>query len=325
MNGHLRGLAEHALRKNVEENSQRAAWPIYEHYEIILDEAGKRYLRAPQATNGTTNEVKDWLRPLSRMSASLFLRFAHWVETPGLDRELDTERNTIAAEMWVRDYGVLGLNPPDRTIIGLLNSRRVTADYLGMPWRGGVARGWRNTAHGGRPEESIENFAFEAWEAHIVWRLYESIRSQEDVDISSVRQFMSSFEQGEPTVTGRSWVEQDIYSQDPELARRWTLAIVEDAVNRKIENHCYPIAQGAIGSYEQGWGFKSLLGAMWLQMMFLMVEDRRCWQCGKPLDPGMPSHARFCKNNGRCRAKWNYHNGEGKSSKEKRRQSRYIR
>jgi hypothetical protein len=46
-----------------------------------------------------------------------------------------------------------------------------------------------------------------------------------------------------------------------------------------------------------------------LQMMFLMREDRRCLWCDKPLHPGMSSHARFCKNNGRCRVKWNYHSG----------------
>jgi hypothetical protein len=325
-NRHLGDLAIHALEKNVEENSHRTEWPVYDHYEIFLDKAGKNYLRAREAINGTVNPVKKRLRPLSRVSADLFLRFAHWVENPGMDEELDTERNARAAQMWVNDYGVLGLNDPDITIIGLLNSQRVTADYLEMPWRGGVARGRRNTAHGGRPHESVENFAFEAWEAHIVWRLYELVRSREVIDVPSVSRFMSPFEQGEPGLTRHSWVERDSFSSDPELARSWALTIVDDAVNRKIENYCYPIVQGIPGSYEPSWGFRSLLGAMWLQMMFLMREDRRCWWCGKPLDPGMPSHARFCKdNNGRCRANWNYNEGSGKSSKESRRQSRYTR
>jgi hypothetical protein len=324
MNQHLRELAERALEKNVEENSQRSEWPVYTHYEFILDEAGKKYLWAPQTTS---NQVpKKQLRPLSRVSADLFLRFAHWAEDLDMDKKLDTERNASAAEMWASDYGVLGLNPPDMAIGGWVNSRRVTADYLEMRGGGGGARARRNTARGGRPKESVENFAFEAWEAHVVWRLYESVRGKEIVDMRSAVEFMSTFDEGGALHMGSSMVERDIYSQDPELARRWTLAVVEDAVNRKIENHCYPITQGTIRSYKQGWGFRSLLGAMWLQMMFVMVEDRRCWQCGKPLDPGMPSHARFCKNNnGRCRAKWNYHHGKGKSSKEKRRRSRYIR
>jgi hypothetical protein len=319
LNEHSRQQARHALEENVEENSHRGEWPVYEDYEFLLDEAEKKYLYAPPARNA----IKKRLQPLSRVSADLFLRFAHWVENPGMDKELDTERNARAAKKWAEDYGVLGLNDPDETIVGLMNSHRVTADYLGMPWRGGGAnRGRRNTARGGRPRESVENFAFEAWEAHVVWRLYESLRSQEVVDAPSVSRFMSTVEQGEPLITG-SWIEQDIYSQDTELTRDWALAIVEDAVNRKIENYCYPIVRGAPGSYERSWGFKTLLGAVWLQMMFLMLADRQCWWCGTPLDPGMPRHARFCKNNGRCRSNWNYNKGDGKSSKSARKKARY--
>jgi hypothetical protein len=102
---------------------------------------------------------------------------------------------------------------------------------------------------------------------------------------------------------------------------------VGDAVNRKVENYCYPIMQGdAPGSYKLGWGFRSLLGAIWLQMMFLMHKDRRCRWCDKPLNPGMRSHAKFCQdNNGRCKGAWNYHKGTGSSSKESLRRGRYIR
>lgn len=69
----------------------------------------------------------------------------------------------------------------------------------------------------------------------MAWRLYESVR-KDAVDADSVQQFMSTFDQREGFVTG-SWVERDIYSQDSELTRQWALAIVEDAVNRKIENY----------------------------------------------------------------------------------------
>jgi hypothetical protein len=321
-NEYIRQQARHALEKNVEENSHRGEWPVYEYYEFIDDESGKRYLYAPQTRNGTSNREKKRLQPLSRESADLFIRFAQWVENPGMDKELETERNARAAKMWAEEYGVLGFNDPDMTIIGIVNSQRVTADYLGMPWRGDVASGRRNTAHGGRTEESVENFAFAAWEAHVVWRLYESVRSQEIVDGPSAVRLMTTLDHGEQPITG-SWVEQDIYSQDAELTRQWALAIVEDAVNRKLEDYCYPIVRGAPGSYEQAWGFKCLLGALWVQMMLLMRADRQCWWCGKPLDPGMPRHARFCKKNGRCRANWNYNNGNGKSSKSARKKARY--
>ena len=201
-----------------------------------------------------------------------------------------------------------------------MNSRRVTTDYLGVPEPDDAARGRHNYARGGPPEESVANFALEAWEAHIAWRLYESVRKA-TVDKDSIIPFMSTKDQWEADISAgpfsdQPWVERDIYSEDSKLTRRWTLTVVADAVNRKIENHCYPIIQGdGPRSYKQGWVFKSLLGAMWLQMMFLMIEDHRCWWCGKPLDPGMPRHARFCKNNGRCRANWNYHHGGARAAR----------
>jgi hypothetical protein len=336
----LREQAIRALKENVEKNSELERWLIYEYYEIIEDEAGNRYIHAPHNSNGATNKVAHRSRPLSRASADLFITFARWPEEEGMDKELDTKRNAAAALRWAQAFGVLGLNPASMTVsmLGLdfdltiiadmVNSRRVTADYLGQPALVEAGRGRRNSARGGQPEETVANFAFEAWEAHIAWRLYESVR-QEAVDTDSIIEFMSTIDHFEADMTAGpslSWVERDIYSQDPELTRRWALTVVGDAVNRKIENYCYPIIRGdAPGSYERGWAFKSLLGAMWLQMMFLMREDRRCWWCGRPLNPGMPRHARFCKNNGLCRSKWNYHKGSGKSSKHVRKQERYIR
>jgi hypothetical protein len=333
MNQRLREFWLDALEKNVEENIEEklrpGQWPIYEHYEIIFDKAGNRYIYAPPSTKEAPNGIRDRLHPLSRTSAGLFLRFAQWVEEAGMDKELDTERNAAAAKLWAETFGVLGLNPIDMFISNIVNSHRVTADYLGVPDLDDIARRRLNMARGGRPHESVANFTFEAWEAHIAWRLYESVRSGGRLDEASVVQFMSPINQWEADITPEgsenSWVERDIYSSNAERVREWALTVVTDAVNRKIEDYCYPIVQGEPSSYKQSWGFRSLLGAMWLQMMFLMRVDRRCQWCGKPLDPGMPSHARFCRNNGRCRANWNYNEGSGKSSKDARREGRYIR
>jgi hypothetical protein len=61
--------------------------------------------------------------------------------------------------------------------------------------------------------------------------------------------------------------------------------VVENAVARNVENDVYPILLGERGSYEPGWGFKSLLGAMWFQMRMFMLSDRtyeRCPRCNEP-------------------------------------------
>jgi hypothetical protein len=329
MDQHLRELADYALGKSVEEISRRSEWPVYEHYEIIFDEAGKRYIWAPQSRDGAINQVKERLRPLSRVAADVFLQFAHWVENPGMDQALDTQRNAEAAKSWAERFGVLGLNEPDVEILSPVSSRQVTADYLGMPWLPDAGRARLNSGHGGKPYESVENFTLEAWEAYLVLRLYKSVRSQKVVDAPSVIRLMSTFDHGErmPQANDRGElvivraprVERDIYSQDPELTRRWTLTIIEGAVNRKVAGHCYPIVRGAPGYYEPGWGFTSLLGAMWLQMMFLMQADRRCRYCGNPIDPGRRSHAKYCDNDGKCRADYAYHFGGRKEIEEQKR------
>jgi hypothetical protein len=107
LDAQLREQAIRSLEKNVEENLRRSEWPVYARYEIITDKAGNGYIRAPEL-----NRVKKVLRPLSRESAPLFLRFAGWVEEFGMDKELGSSRNVEAARSWVDEYGVLGLNPP---------------------------------------------------------------------------------------------------------------------------------------------------------------------------------------------------------------------
>jgi hypothetical protein len=72
------------------------------------------------------------------------------------------------------------------------------------------------------------------------------------------------------------------------------LNIVDDAVNRKIGNYCYPIMQGTPSAYQQVWGFKSLLGAMWdgnndahnAQHNARVNNECRCFLCpGKVIPP----------------------------------------
>lgn len=132
---------------------------------------------------------------------------------------------------------------------------------------------------------------------------------------------------------------------DSEQAYQWARGVVEETVQRKLEQRCYPVLVGDLGSYQQGWAFDSLLGAMWLQMMWLMLGSvRRCDWCKKIIEPAdsgraqtylpasnlggrrkPPSHKRFCNNKDGCRQKWNYHYGSGKSSKAAKKQARTVR
>ena len=119
-------------------------------------------------------------------------------------------------------------------------------------------------------------------------------------------------------------------SATPEELRDALLRWATNTVNELVTRECYPLLYGQRDEYRQGWGFRSLLGAMYLQMIQLITtagEVRRCkgpdcWRIiafepGEPYTgPGLDKNVRgkyktridkeFCSTN--CRVKWRYHN-----------------
>jgi hypothetical protein len=140
---------------------------------------------------------------------------------------------------------------------------------------------------------------------------------------------------------------RELYGKTSERARSWALAEVEEIVERKIRGRCWPIPVRDGTSHKLGWAFDSLLGVMWLQMLWLMLgQPRRCEWCGKLLDVDpdqeqglrVPENAntsgrrkprrdrRFCPSRdgvkNKCKADWNYHASTRKSSKHARKEYR---
>jgi hypothetical protein len=325
----------------VEEKNRYGRWPVYTLY-ALHDRGGDRYIYAPrEKAEGVLNAKWD-SAPLSRGSMGLFLEFSNWpveqgmdkaIETGfGLGRTLDTDRNAAAAKMWAETYGVLGLGRnanESYSIGGSSDLHRTTAIYTGrFDWvHGPSRRAYRMSARGGE-HETVEAFAFEAWQAHLARRLYE-LASREVLDEASIVRLMDNIPQAyslPPNVPNALPVhpsERQMHSRDAENIRSWALARVEQTVMLKVENDCYPTVEGSPGSYKQGWGFKSLLGAMWLQMMWLMLgEHNHCRRCGSLFEPTRPDR-RFC--NADCRQAWHYHEGDGKSSKRARKRARDSR
>jgi hypothetical protein len=135
-----------------------------------------------------------------------------------------------------------------------------------------------------------------------------------------------------------------LHATSPGTARDWAMKSVEKTVERQIRGHCWPIPVRDQSSHEQGWAFDSLLGAMWLQMLWLMLGARRCQWCGRLVDiapetrqlearisdPDAPpkprSDRRFCRSRDgvkdKCKADYNYHRGSGTSNKHARKRER---
>lgn len=307
-------------------------WIIYPEYEV-REREGRRFLYAPISEKQMTGRLR--YRPLSRSASSLFLEFARWPEEYGMDRKcLESGKNVDAALQWVRTFGVLGVDLPDITVWG--ESSEAIEHYLGRPGPDGFQdRGSRSEANGGR-SETVERFAGEAWEANMVLRLYEAATNLDGVDTATIVGFMS--DQKDEGINLRTI--RELHGRTAEAARSWALSVVEEAVERKIRGRCWPVPVRDGRSHNQGWAFDSLLGAMWLQMLWLMLgQSRRCEWCGKLLavapeqdlntiakNVGVGGRRkprndrRFCGN--RCKAKWNYHRGTGASSKRTRKKKR---
>lgn len=313
----------------VEEKKRDGTWPVFDHYEMN-GEPGARYIYAPRAKAAETLNESWESAPLSQSSMGLFLEFSNWpveygmdkaIETaPGLGPTFDTERNARAAREWAETFGVLGLGTNSNeswSIGGASSLEQVTSRYTGMyNWGCNVGRAYRKSPRGGE-HETVEEFAFEAWQAHLARRLYE-LASRSVLDEEAITRLMDS----QPSPLPRVGSEREMNSYDSWSIRNWALGIVEEAVMSRVENDCYPTVEGTPGTYVQGWGFKSLLGAMWLQMMWLMLgEHNRCRWCGA-LFEATRRDKRFCDNKGKCRAKWNYHHGKGSSNSGSRKKRR---
>jgi hypothetical protein len=113
--------------------------------------------------------------------------------------------------------------------------------------------------------------------------------------------------------------------------------LANELVGRQVSRECFPMLyrqyrkepEQTVGFF-QGWGCRSLLGAMYLQMTWLMTEARNVRRCKGPecfriitfdapeqpiADPGLKNargkyrtriDKEFCSRN--CKEKWRYHN-----------------
>jgi hypothetical protein len=160
---------------------------------------------------------------------------------------------------------------------------------LGGPHLGqSGTRAYRMSAEGGE-HETVEMFVLKAREANIVLKLYTAATAG-SLNTDDIERFMSNDRPTYAYPPGSSpsyakCTERETWAEDAESARAWALRVVEEAVARNVENNVYPILLGERGSYEDGWGFKSLLGAMWLQMRMFMLGDKTyepCAHCNEP-------------------------------------------
>lgn len=308
-----------------------AAWRVYgslveEHYEELGSEGKRVYedvivyapFRPPPPKPGgdvfhlgnlpQDEGLKRLYAPL-RDTPDLFLRFAGLARRGPLSKD---QALTIMLE-WVTSYGVLGIEgllcPPD------------------VPER---------IAQNRERRESLEAFWVEVRRAARCLALYEAAMAPGGPDVAVMDKWGAS-------------------GSTPEVKREWALIVASDTVAGHVHADCHPFfyrtvergVRGGFGfeadktiGFEQGWGFDSLIGAMYLQMMMYMTGGKEGVKCKRPgcyqlvtfsspqpsVDPGLKKGARgpyrtrvdkqFCSK--ACAQWWSDNYGDSKKARRKR-------
>jgi hypothetical protein len=165
-------------------------------------------------------------------------------------------------------------------------------------------------------------------------RLYEAITAEEDVEMGDLRLVANLLPRKAFAPFGP--VERHVGKERP-----WLYRVLARMVQMRLDQYCYPqfVAHTrggvAMGRFSLVWGFRGLIGALWLQMAWLLEAEgrnvRRCklpgclrvihFEPGEPVaDPSLKKNVRgryktrvdreFCKGRG-CKQKYHYRKTAG--------------
>jgi hypothetical protein len=231
-------------------------WWVADRYDVRRTKEGGRCIVSPYGwpTGGSSSRWETY-RPLIS-HPHLFLEFARLADRidgppppevhlksdhPKLNVSVfpETDNNTEIALSWAEKYGVLGLE-----------GGRNDPDPLGGE------------------KDTVRSFCEEADWAYETLTLYEAATDPHEVDVYLIARNAEA----PPD-------EIDHILSDGEYARRYALKEVMRDVELHVGKYCSPALYRDGDRVVQGWTFDSLLGAMWLQMMWLVTSKdvpRRC-------------------------------------------------
>jgi hypothetical protein len=317
-----------ASEKAVKQDSPIPGWPVYEHYEIAEEDGETFVIAAVSPDSFIKSEPKQegviqegemkglkWQEFEGRDPLEDAMILYPPLRTPELVIDLaELAEKQITPEdvlSWAQVYGLLGILGDDTvsTYDGFVNLR---------------VSGW------GR-RESVRRFTEAAGEVRACLRIYEAVTADEDVDLDK----LSSDSGPLPLEDLRQW---DLREGEE---RSWLFHVLGRMVQTRLNEHCYPrfttYTRGglAAGKFALSWGFKNLLGAIWLHIAWLLEAEgervRRCklpgclrvihFEPGQPLaNPGLKRNPRgryktrvdreFCKGRG-CKQKYHYRKKAG--------------
>jgi len=279
------------LTKAVKKGLPIGTWPVYRDYDVVVDDHGESYVVASvglfelvtDEPTGHGQRTKTYrgrdpgqdahnYAPLRAPELVLDNNYAP-LNVPELVVELaKLADNTITPEVvldWAQTYGLLA--PSSEPAV--LNT---FPDITDMAFR-----------------ESVSDFARAAAEIRTCLRIYEALRRDEDLDLEKLSSEVSSL----PADALRPWYREQGHEQ------AWLFGVLGRMIQTRLHEHCYPqfniITRGGYptGRFALSWGFHSLLGAIWIQMAWLLENEGSVRFCRLPdcrrvitFEPGEPSY-----------------------------------
>jgi hypothetical protein len=293
-------------------------WRVYENYQLVRSKSRTSYFRAA----GT--DIGDAYEPITEVPY-LYLEFARLEE--------QRDRGDAMAR-WISKYGLLGLQRYERSVPVTRQRFRTGYTRVGIhPASEYSDQGGPDETFGGFWEEvKHANTALTHWEAALSAdedQLEQALLQRRDTHFGSKHAYLESIRRTYTTRANKAGVSYiDILIHD---ATFHALTSVQEV----LQAFAYPyIASGAPrlrqiperlyspDGLAATWWPRNLLGAMYLQMYWLMTSSgdlARCKYCGRvisytpPIPVGEEHKVRkprkdkeFCDS--RCRQNYHYHN-----------------
>jgi hypothetical protein len=309
----------YAARKAAKEEQLESRWPVYKDFEKV-EEDGRLYIYAPLHPPERPEEAfiqigqpdlnLDRMYSPLRDVPDLMLKFVSLMPRRPIPQDEMLERMLG----WAKSYGVLGSHAHT---VGLITDNPRTLDYSEQPDR----------------IQSLSEFLCALQEAVLCVGLYQAATA--NMGQGNADELANVLNEQD-----RTYLLNGQERRDKPLAQQRELALMKAQiiVHAHITSECYPVLSRQrqrtndstyqTSGFFQGWGFRSLLGAMYLQMMWLMTAASNVKRCEGPgciniitfdppesptsLEKGARGKYRtridkkFCSRN--CKEKWRYHN-----------------
>lgn len=271
---------ESAADKAVKEELRGAGWWVYEHYET-REEGDEMFVVAPvsfdsffrpepieeRVIQGGEMQGQMWRSYSGRSPQEDAIAIYAPLRTPELVLDLaELAEKKITPEVvrsWAQIYGLLGF--PDDDIV------RFDDGFMKLQ----VKKMGRR--------DNVQRFAEAAGEIRGCLRIYEAVTADEDL---ALEELLVSYAILLPR---KAFLPFGPIERRAGEERSWLIRVLGRLVQMRLEEYCYPMfgaqTRGGVatGRFALAWGFRGLIGALWLHMAWLLeAESERVRRCKLP-------------------------------------------